>query len=346
MKEHMRVDETKIQEYFPLEATVAALFSIYESFFGIKFTKHAKLGGAFWHESVEVLEVHKDGALLGYVVLDLFPREGKYSHACCHGVVPAVALTPEAGSTYSPALAVVIANFPTATSDRPALFLHSDVETFFHEFGHAIHGLFGRTPMATVAGTNVKRDFVELPSQMLENWVWQPAILKQISQHFQSKQPLPEELIAAKVASKSTFNGRDYLRQLQFARYSLEIFGAEFAAQAEEKLDTTALMDRIRHEVLPHIAHPQNSHFQCAFGHLTGYGAGYYGYMWSEVFSADVFATINKVPGGLLSPEMGERYTRHIIGPGGSRDPAEMIEAFLGRAPNSDAFMEDLGIKN
>eukprot|EP00796_Vickermania_ingenoplastis_P008715 gene8715-biopygen6064 len=198
----------------------------------------------------------KDNAsnqLLGYIILDLFPRDGKFTHACCHSVVPPVLLQD---GTFSPALGVVVANFPVATAERPALFTHSDVQTFFHEFGHALHGLMGRTKLATAAGTNVKLDFVELPSQMLEEWLWEPEMLQKITKHYKTGQPLPQELIDAKVKSKNAFSGRDTLRQLQFATYSLDIFGLPFSASTGD-LDTKGLFSGIESSVMPGISYPR-----------------------------------------------------------------------------------------
>lgn len=338
----LNVDETEIQKYFPMDSTVKALFDIYQSFFDITFVQHNNGKDALWHEEVSTLEVIDNAtkAVLGYVVLDLFPREGKFTHACCHSVVPPC---EKEDGTFSPALTVVIANFPKATADAPALFLHDDVETFFHEFGHAIHGLMGRSKMCTFAGTRVKRDFVELPSQMLEEWLWDRAILQKVSNHYVENKPLPDALIDAKIASQNAFSGRDSLRQLQFARYSLEIFDEAFNAEGSD-LDTTKLYRAIQDKTIKGIKSSDAGHFQCAFGHLMGYGAGYYGYMWSEVLAQDVFNYI-KARDGLLSPELGRRYVKHIIGPGGSKDPNVLVKGFLEREPNNAAFLGKLGIK-
>ncbi|CAG9576478.1 putative thimet oligopeptidase [Leishmania major strain Friedlin] len=339
----LNVSETAIQEYFPMDATVKALFDIYQSFFDVTFLQ-VDNGSELWHSDAKTLEVNdnKSGCVLGYIILDLFPREGKYSHACCHSVVPPV-LLKEGGNDFSPALAVVISNFPAATADRPALFLHDDVETFFHEFGHAIHSLMGRTRMATFAGTRVKRDFVELPSQMLEEWLWEPEILQKITSHYKTKEQLPRTLIDAKVASKNAFSGRDTLRQLQFATYSLQIFGLPFSTQPRDNLDTTQLFYDLEPRVMPGVNYEHNTHFESAFGHLTGYGAGYYGYMWSKVFALDLFEYIRS-HNGLLDPKMGRRYVDCIIGVGGSQDPNDMLVKFLGREPNNEAFLRNIGV--
>ncbi|KAG5476459.1 hypothetical protein LSCM1_04165 [Leishmania martiniquensis] len=342
-KKLLNVSETEIQEYFPMDATVKALFDIYQSFFDVTFLQ-VDNGSELWHNDAKTLVVNdnKNGNVLGYIILDLFPREGKYSHACCHSVVPPIQLT-EGENEFSPALAVVIANFPAATTERPALFLHDDVETFFHEFGHAIHSLMGRTRMATFAGTRVKRDFVELPSQMLEEWLWEPEILEKITSHYKTKEVLPRTLIDAKVASKNAFSGRDTLRQLQFATYSLQIFGLPFSTQSRDDLNTTQLFFDIEPRVMPGVSYDHSTHFECAFGHLTGYGAGYYGYMWSKVFALDLFEYIRS-HNGLLDPKMGHRYVDCIIGVGGSQDPNDMLAKFLGRQPNNEAFLRNIDV--
>ncbi|RNE96407.1 metallo-peptidase, Clan MA(E), Family M3, partial [Trypanosoma conorhini] len=342
-KNQLNVSETEIQEYFPLDVTVKGLFDIYQAFFNITFTRIDN-GSELWDESVFTLHVkdNASGKTLGHVIMDLFPREGKFSHACCHSVVPPV-LLHGSENEYSPALGVVIANFPAASKDQPSLFLHDDVTTFFHEFGHAIHGLMGRSRMASFAGTNVKWDFVELPSQMLEEWVWEPELLQKISSHYKTHEHLPSSLVEAKVKSRNAFSGRDSLRQLEFATYSLEIFAAPFAGGKDtNKLDTTGLMRDIRSRINPYIKYGDDTHFECSFGHLTSYGAGYYGYMWSKVFALDVYGYI-KSHNGLLDPVIGKRYVSDIIGVGGGRDPSEMLKKFLGREPNSDAFLKSLG---
>ncbi|KAG5476183.1 hypothetical protein LSCM4_05143 [Leishmania orientalis] len=339
----LNVSETEIQEYFPMDATVKALFDIYQSFFDVTFVQ-VDNGSELWHSETKTLVVkdNKSDCVLGYIILDLFPREGKYSHACCHSVVPPILLN-EDGNEFSPALAVVIANFPAATAERPALFLHDDVQTFFHEFGHAIHALMGRTRMATFAGTRVKRDFVELPSQMLEEWLWEPEILQKITSHYKTKEALPRALIDAKVASKNAFSGRDTLRQLQFAMYSLQIFGLPFSTQSRDQLTTTQLFQGIEPRVMPGVNYDHSTHFESAFGHLTGYGAGYYGYMWSKVFALDLFEYIRS-HNGLLDPKLGSRYVDCIIGVGGSQDPNDMLAKFLGRKPNNEAFLRNIGV--
>ena len=203
----------------------------------------------------------------------------------------------------------------------------------------------GRTEMATVAGFNVKGDFVELPSQMLEEWLWESDILQRVTKHYQTGAALPPELINAKVRSKNAFRGRDSLRQLQFASLSLSIFEAKFAENTADKMNSDALFMDLQSAVMPGIVYNANGHMQCNFGHLMGYGASYYGYMWSEVFAHDVFEFIRE-RNGLLSSALGRQYVEHIIGRGGSADPNELLREFLGREPNNHAFLKRMGISS
>jgi thimet oligopeptidase len=340
-EKHLSVDEQKIREYFPLESTVKALYEIYEKFFDVSFET---VSGEFWHKDVSAMAVtdRRTKKLLGHVVLDLFPREGKYSHACCHGILPPVRREDDNG-TFSPAVTVVLANFPAATEEQPALFMHDDVVTFFHEFGHAIHFLFGRADMTTVSGYNVKMDFVELPSQMLEEWMWDKEILKLASKHYKTGEPLPDALIDSKIESKRAFSGRDGLRQMSFAAASLTFFGPDVGRTPTDQMDTTKIQQGIEERILVGMRSNPDGHFQCSFGHLMGYAACYYGYMWSKVFALDVFDAI-KEQDGLLSANVGRKYADAILTVGGGRDPSLSLHEFLGREPRSDAFFKDMGL--
>ena len=328
-KQYLALNETKIANYFPLEHTLAKLFEIYEQFFGVTFKKEPVTG--LWHKDVELLKVYKNQEFIGTVLLDLFPRDCKYSHACQVGIVPAVR---QAGVLY-PSVIVVIANFPKPTSTCPTLLRRSDVVTFFHEFGHALHGLLGITELASFSGTHVKTDFVEMPSQMLEQWMWDPAILKMVSKHYKTGKPLSDELIEALQKVKN-FNEGDHIQgQLFYSFFSLELF-------KENSPDCDILWEKLHKKLRPHIAFYPESKGYAAFGHLMGYGAKYYAYLWSKVYALDLFATIQKA--GLLNGAMGEYYSKTVLAPGGSQEPLVLLQNFLGRAPNSEAFFKDLGV--
>lgn len=330
LKKRLDINESEIANYFPLDYTLPKLFYIYESFFGLKFNKvNIK---CFWHEDVEMLAVYKDGVFIGSVLLDLFPRENKYSHACQVSIIPAV----KEGQVRYPAVVAVIANFPKATERQPSLLKRTDVVTFFHEFGHAIHSLLGATELATQAGPQVKGDFVEMPSQMLEEWMWDKAILKMVSNHYKTHESLPADLIEKIEKLKQFDSGNQTQRQICFAFTSLNYY----KSGAEKNL--FKIWKELHQNLRPDVVFYDDDHGYCSFIHLIGYGAKYYGYLWSKVFALDLFEHIK--PMGLLNNSIGQKYTNEVIGKGGSQDPEELLRNFLGREPNSDAFFKDLGV--
>lgn len=330
-KKHYDVDELKIAEYFPMQQTVDGLFEIYQKFFNLEFkTIHNQ---AAWHKDVQLVEIkRKNGTLLGYVFMDMFPRDNKYNHAAKFSALPA---RKDSNGVYTPAVCTVVCNFTEPTSDKPSLLKYDEVNTFFHEFGHALHYLLGGTDLASQAGTNVKRDFVELPSQMLENWMEDKAMLKMLSKHYKKNESLSDELINKKLSLIKLSTGIFESRQIWLGMVALEIFGPG------ENKDSDAIIKKYAQETSDYMVFDDEGHFQCSFGHLTGYGAKYYGYLWSRVISCDIFAEIEKE--GLLNPEAGARYSAAILEPGGSQDPNDMVRDYLGREPNQKAFLEKSG---
>lgn len=330
----LNFDERQVAEYFPLEHTINKLLWVYEQFLSLKFVQLPTIAG-LWSDEARTIAVYQaqTNQLIGYLIIDLFPRPNKYSHACMFSVVPAVKPAPDVPAC--PAVAIVIANFPRPSADKPALLLYNDVRTFFHEFGHALHGLLGQTALASFAGTNVKRDFVELPSQMLEDWLKDGEILAQITEHYQTGAALPKELIDQILELEQLDAGDQTLRQLGFAKVSLEMF------EAASHPDLVNFDEKIGRQVRPYIAVTPDAHLVVSFGHLIGYGAKYYGYMWSKVFAKDMFAHIKAH--GLLNPAIGQEYIDKVIGQGGQKDPNELLKDFLGREPNQAAFKADLG---
>lgn len=325
-KKALALDEAELMSYFPLTHVIPQLLAIYEEFFSIKFKEVSAQG--LWHADAQLLEVlDKNDKLFAYIILDLFPRDNKYSHAANFSLVPPLNGCP--GATF------VVANFPKPTGDTPALLRFDDVNTFFHEFGHALHDILSKTELASFAGTSVKRDFVEMPSQMLENWLKDKTILSRIGKHYKTGEPIPATLQET-LKKLEQFDAGDFVvRQLTFAFQSLAFFD-----QGASK-DTQSLVKKIHDDVRSYIAWDDNDHTQYSFGHLTGYGAKYYGYLWSKVFAADLFDTIKKE--GLLNPAMGDRYKSSILSRGGSKDPNLLIEDFLGRQPTPEPFFRDMG---
>lgn len=330
-KKNYDIDEYVISEYFPMEKTIEGLLKIYETFFSLTF-KQITIAG-LWHDEVRALEVYRSGALLGYILLDLYPRNFKYSHACEITVVPA--LLSEKNEP-QPAVVVVVANFPRPSDQKPSLLSRIDVSTFFHEFGHALHAILGATRLASQSGTHTKHDFVEMPSQMLEEWLFDKDILSNLSSHYITGEKLSSKTIATLLRLKNFSSGFWVTRQIFLSLISLEYYkpGAQKDTQAIMK----TLHEKTRHfdQFYPH------DHSQAAFVHLTSYGARYYGYLWSKVFALDLFDTIKQH--GLLDPNIGAHYLETVLSKGGSKDPNDLLFDFLGRAPNNEAFLKDLGL--
>ena len=332
-KKHFNLDEQKIAEYFPMQKTVDELLDIYRQFFSIEFQEVAAAG--LWHEDVTVVRVlNKQGdTLLGTLMLDLYPRANKYSHAAHTTIIPS-AYT--ADGKRIPDVSIVIANFSKPTTTQPSLLKRSEVQTFFHEFGHALHAILGATYVSSLSGTHTKTDFVELPSQMLEEWLMDKDILKKVSGHYQTGEPLSDETIDTIISLKNLSTGYFVTRQAYLSSIALSYFGAG------ENKDPYAIMQHLYTTILPHMAFSPDNHFYASFGHLTGYGAKYYGYLWSKVFALDLFAEIKKH--GLLNPEIGQKYVKEVLSKGGAQDPNELLYNFLGREPNAHAFMESMGL--
>ncbi len=321
LKKHLNIDSDKIAEYFPMEQTTQGLLSIYSQFFGLSF--QVVPSGPYWDPTVQTIEVrHNTGgqSLIGYVLVDLFPRPNKYSHPRCETVV--LPMSFDGGNTYQPAVAVVIANFSKPTATKPSLLKHYEVKDFFHEFGHAIHILLGHAEMPTSAGLNCKMDFLEAPSQLLENWLLDRDILKMLSQHYQTGAPLPDEMIDALIANKDFRNGSFTSGEVADSMLSLYLFKD---GQNKDPLQ----IDKALYNSMPRmLAYNPDFHGVCSFGHLTYYGSKYYSYLWSKKLALQIFDYI-KTHGGLLDPAMGQRYVSKVIGKGGSRDPNLLMRDFL-----------------
>ncbi|KAI0004463.1 Metalloprotease [Russula compacta] len=328
------LDDALVKEYFPVSVVVPAILEIYQNLLGVRFyeVKDAQT----WHQDVQMFAVWAADAadesdFVGYCYLDLFPRASKYSHAAVWPLLPGYTL-PDSKRAFP--LAAMVANLAKPTPDRPALMRHDDVVTFFHEMGHVFHGLLSRTQFSRFHGTHVARDFVEAPSQMLENWCWEPKVLKKMSKHYKTNEALSDELIDKLVRSRYVNVGLFYLRQLFFAWFDFQVH------TSKEKQDATALWNDLRERVSL-VKGGKRSAGQGSFGHIVGgYDAGYYGYTYSLVFAADMYSTVFK--SDPLDPGRGDRYRRSILQPGGSREELDSLEEFLGRPPNPDAFIEEI----
>ncbi|MFC1843014.1 M3 family metallopeptidase [Candidatus Dependentiae bacterium] len=348
-KKNLNLNEQEISQYFPTEKTIKNLLEIYEQFFGLQFnfldTSGADTSGTnysstpLWHKDVKLIEVYAKSKLddtpkilLGYLLLDLHPRENKYSHACQITIVPAVK-----NKGMDPCVEIVVANFPKTTAHKPSLLKREDVETFFHELGHALHAILGRTSIGSFSGTSVKTDFVEMPSQMLEEWLSDKDIVKKISSHYKTGEPLPDKQIENILALKHFDTGDFLQRQCYLSCLALSYFNAKEKGNAQEIYQ--ALTKKMR----PRIAYEPQDNMYASFGHLSGYGAKYYSYMWSKVFAIEMFCKIKNY--GLLNPIIGQKYIDQLISRGGSQDPNILLKNFLGKEPDQDSFFAYLGLQ-
>lgn len=334
IEETLDLDDSLVKEYFPVSVVVPTILEIYQNLLGVKFEEIK--GGSTWHPEVQQFAVWEKDAkdesgFIGYCYLDLFPRAAKYSHAA---VWPLLSGYDHADGTRSYPLAAMVANLAKPTPDKPALMRHDDVVTFFHEMGHVFHGLLSKTKFARFHGTSVARDFVEAPSQMLENWCWEPKVLEKMSSHYETKQPLSPELIEKIIKSRYVNVGLFYLRQLFFAKFDLKVH------TDQESTDYTNLWNSLR-EKISLVKSGKPCPGQGTFGHITGgYDAGYYGYTYSLVFAADMYATVFKADP--LDPARGKQYRDKILRFGGSREEIDSLTDFLGRPPNNEAFLQEL----
>ena len=335
-KKYYQVDDDKIKEYFPADKVISGMFEVFGNLFGITFTQ-ADL--PVWHPEVVVYQIKdkKTGELISNFYLDLFPRDGKYTHAATWSFVDRFEL-PD-GHMQTPTV-VIAANFTPAGNGMPSLLEHSEVETLFHEFGHVLQMSMATSKYATLTGDNVAWDYIEAHSQLLENWAWQPQVLKKISAHYKTGETLPDGLISSLVKSKNVGVAVAFLRQNFLGQYDLALH------TAAKRVDSTKLYAQMMHNISG-IPMTKGTYPQASFGHIMSltdpYDVGYYVYAWSLVIAQDIFSRFEDE--GLFNAELGAKLRKYIYTPGTVYDENEMVEKFLGRPYNDKAFLKSLGIK-
>lgn len=336
LRSKYQVDQDAVKEYFELNRVIDGLFAISERLFDVTFEEMKS--PSTWHTDVRGFEVKRAGRLIGRFYLDLFPRDNKYSHAACFAMIRGKATV----KGYQIPTATLVCNFPKPSADRPSLMYHalgsSSVETFFHEFGHVLHNLLTQSELYSFSGTQVPRDFVEAPSQIFENWVWNYESVKLFARHYKTGEVLPKTMFERMRAAKNVGSGTATLQQVYYGVLDMTLHDRFVPGGSET---TTDVVKRLQNEITltPFL---DGTQFQASFGHLVGYGAGYYGYLWSRVYAEDMFSQFEKH--GILDQTTGRRYRDIILAKGNSEEPLELVKQFLGREPNCEAFLKSLGL--
>jgi oligopeptidase A len=328
--------EEDLRPYFPLERVIAGLFEIVQRLFGVRIIEAE---APVWDPETKYYHIEdSDGTLLGAFYADWHPRENKKDGAWMDAFITG---GPRNGS-FEPHAGAVCGNLNRPAGGRPALLTHREVETIFHEFGHLLHHSLSRVPLRSLAGTNVAWDFVELPSQILENWCWEREALDLFARHWESGRPIPDELFAKMKRARTFRAANAQMRQLGFGFLDLALH-REY--DPERDGDVVAYSRRILERFSP-APLPEDHAMVASFTHLfadpVGYGAGYYSYKWAEVLDADAFTRFRAE--GILNPATGREFREKILERGDSEDPGVLYRSFLGRDADMTALLERLGL--
>jgi oligopeptidase A len=330
-------DEEELRPYFPAERVVEGMFAIVEKLYAIRVK--LQTGAPVWHPDVRYYEVFdRDNALLGAFYADWFPRESKRDGAWMEGFI-----TGKFDSgRYEPHLGCICGNLTPPIGDKPALLTHREVETIFHEFGHLLHHVLSRVEVRSLAGTSVAWDFVELPSQIMENWCWEREALDLFARHHETGDSIPEDLFRKMVRARTYRSANGQMRQLGFGFVDLKLHRDYDPARDGDVIAYA----RTLLQPFSAAQFPENYAMIAGFTHLfsspVGYGAGYYSYKWAEVLDADAFTRFRDE--GIFSPETGAAFRENILSKGDSEDPAELYRKFMGRDPDPDALLIRSGL--
>jgi oligopeptidase A len=328
------ISQEILRAYFPIDKVLSGLFAIVEKLYGIQIKELS--GFDTWHPDVRLFEITENGAHVGRFFFDLYARANKRGGAWMDGARDKRRTAD--GTLISP-VANLVCNFTPAVGGKPALLTHDEVTTLFHEFGHGLHHLLTRVEHAGASGINgVAWDAVELPSQFMENWCWEPEGLALISGHYESGEPLPKDLLDKMLAAKNFQSGLMMVRQIE-----LSLFDFELHATHGDGRSVLDVLEGIRNEVSV-MRPPAYNRFPNSFAHIFagGYAAGYYSYKWAEVLSADAFSKFEE--DGVLNSATGRAFREAVLARGGSQEPMVLFVDFRGREPSIDALLRHLGL--
>ncbi len=338
-KQHLySISDEQLRPYFPEQRVLEGLFTVVNRIYGI--TAKERKDVDLWNQEVRFFDLFDEkNELRGSFYLDLYAREHKRGGAWMDDCVGSLRFAD--GHLQHP-VAYLTCNFNRPVGDKPALFTHDEVTTLFHEFGHGLHHMLTKIDTAGVSGINgVPWDAVELPSQFMENWCWEPEALAFISGHYETGEPLPKEMLNKLLAAKNYQAALFILRQLEFGLFDFRLHSEFDPAQGAQILPTLAEVKRL----VAVVPSPSWGRFPHAFSHIFagGYAAGYYSYLWAEVLSADAFSRFEEE--GIFNPITGRSFLDNILSQGGSDEPMTLFKNFRGRAPQLDAMLRHYGIK-
>ena len=319
--ENLNFDSQEVRPYFEYCRVKEGVFSVVSDLFGLRFHPVEEVA---WHESVEVFDVTSGGENLGRIYLDMHPRESKYKHAAMFPIVSGVRgrRLPKAA---------LVCNFPKPSKSHPALLEHSDVVTFFHEFGHLLHHLIGgHQSFSRFSGVATEWDFVEVPSQLLEEWAYSYEALARFAVHYETNEPIPKKLVDRLNKARTFGRGARVRQQMFYAALSYRYHVGDLSG-----VPLTEVLEKTQADYSPY-RHMEGTHLHASFGHLEGYSALYYTYMWSFVIVRDLFGQFEAR--GLFDPGVAARYRDCILAPGGTKDAADLVRDFLGRDYDLQAF--------
>lgn len=319
-KRRFAFDSQSVRPYFAYDSTRDGVLATTEALFGVTIERNRT--EPVWHESVECYDVIEDGKLSARFYLDMFPREGKFKHAAMFDIAGGV-------PGRSIPQAALVCNFPESKSGEPALMLHEQVTTLFHEFGHLMHHLFAVQRWYGFSGIRCEWDFVEVPSQLYEEWAWSANVLQRFAMHHETGEPIPTELVDKLREAEEYGKGLGVMGQMLYASFALTLYDRDPAG-----VDPGAVMERLQREMTLHEKVPGTA-MECAFGHLHGYSASYYTYMWSLVIAKDFFGAFGT---DLMDAELAGKYREAVLAPGGAQDAADLVRTFLGREVAFDAW--------
>jgi oligopeptidase A len=330
-------DEEALRPYFPAERVLDGMFEIVRRLYGILVVE--KQGFPVWHPDVKYYEIRDEtGLLLGAFYADWFPREDKRGGAWMEAFLTGV----DQPGHFEPHLGTICGNLTAPIGNQPALLTHREVETIFHEFGHLLHHCLSRVEVRSLAGTNVAWDFVELPSQIMENWCWEREALDLFARHCQTGAAIPDDLFQKMIRAKNFRSANAQMRQLGFGIVDLYLH-TEYSPERDGDViqySRTTLQRFNAAELPPDYA--MIASFTHLFASPVGYGAGYYSYKWAEVLDADAFTRFQAE--NIFSGEVGRSFRDHILAKGNSEDPAKLYRAFMGRDPDPNALLRRSGL--